>query len=128
MGAGAAFAGAGILEMANVDDFVFVWDVSGGFMSSDDGAVVGALGLDSDGFLHVVASETEIADETLEQICDRVNGLEVLHVRKAAQDGSVFTSEAYVFERKDRDFAEAVEYHLINREFLKLSEFKGELS
>ncbi|MCL4678512.1 MAG: hypothetical protein KJ017_07965 [Alphaproteobacteria bacterium] len=112
--------------MSQEPEFVKIWDVSGGFMSPDDAQIMGALGLDSEGFLHVVASETESADETLEQICERVNGMRVIHVRKAAQDGSVLTSEAYVYEREEAGFDEAVERYLTNQEFLKLLPFSEE--
>jgi hypothetical protein len=107
--------------MSQEPEFVKVWDVSGGYMSPDDAETMGAVGLDTEGFLHVVASETEAADETLEQICERVNGMKAIRVRKAAQNGSVFTSEAYIFSREEEGFDEAVEYYLTNQEFLKLS-------
>ncbi len=106
--------------MSREPEFVKVWDVSGGFMSPDDAEIMGAVGLDAEGFLHIVASETEAADETLEQICERVNGMKVIRVRKAAQNGSVFTSEAYIFSRDEEGFDEAVEYYLTNQEFLRL--------
>lgn len=112
--------------MTQGPEFIRIWDVSGGFVSPDDSEIIGAIGLDGEGFLHVVASETETADETLEQICARANALKVIHVRKAAQDGSVFTSEAYVYSREEEGFAEAVEDYLTNREFLRLSSFQEE--
>lgn len=109
--------------MSQEPEFVKMWDVSGGYMARDDSEITGVIGLDSDGVMHVVASETESADETLEQICERVNAMKVIHVRKAAQDGSVFTSEAYVYGREDAGFDEAVEHYLTNQEFLKLLPF-----
>ena len=114
--------------MSEGGSFVMVWDVAGGFISSDDEEIVGAIGLDEKGYLLVVASETEEADAALEQVCERVNSLRVIHVRKAASDGSVFTSQAYIFSREDPDFAEAVAHHLTYKEFLKLSVFNTEVA
>ncbi len=107
--------------------YIKLWDVSGGYLSQDDSEVVGALGLDKEGMLYVVASETEPADETLEQVCERVNGMRTFHVRKVASDGSVLTSEAYVYTRADAGFVEALEYYLQNYEFLILRPFEGEI-
>lgn len=112
--------------MSVADEYVRVWDISGGFISDQNAEVVGALGLDQEGVLHVVASETEPADEALEQICERVNAMKTFHVRKTASDGSVLTSEAYVYRRSDAGFIEALEYYLQNYEFLILRPFEEE--
>ncbi|MCB1680931.1 MAG: hypothetical protein H6858_07990 [Rhodospirillales bacterium] len=106
--------------MAAENEFLKLWDVSGGFISQEDSEIVGGLGLDAEGKLHVVASETEVADRTLEEVCERVNRMNTFHVRKVA-------NTAYVYGRKDEGFIEALEYYLVNQEFLTLSPFEGEL-
>lgn len=113
--------------MVGQDKYIKLWDVSGGYISEDDSQVVGALGLDQENMLHVVASETESADETLERICERVNALRTFHVRTVSADGSILTSQAVVYTREDKGFVEALEYYLQNNEFLSLKPFEGEI-
>ncbi len=99
-----------------------VWDVSGGYLSDDDEEIIGTFGLDDDGFIHVLDAESDEIHSALDDVCERANAKTSFHVRKPSSDGSVFTSQVYLYKRDSEGFVEALMYYLEFLEFLNLYE------
>ena len=102
--------------------YQIVWDVSGGYLSDDDEEIVGTFGVDGDGFLHVLDAETDEIFSALDDVCERANAKTSFHVRKPSSDGSVFTSEVFLYKRDSDGFIDALIHHLEFIEFLNLYE------
>lgn len=106
--------------MNNCLGYYKIWDVTGAFVSIYDDEIIGAIGLDFTGILHVLTAAKPDYHRALSDVCYRVNEKNIFHVRIPSKNGSVFTSEANIYNRGEEGFEAALESYLRDAEFLGL--------
>lgn len=70
--------------------------------------ILGQLGIDRNGYLHIAGASTARTEPILQRLCDRYNAIERLSTRIAAPDGNPLQSWTRIVGRGDADFADAL--------------------